>query len=110
MTPTTTYTQLTTLEELVGRRIERASNTQAGIVLIFDDGSFASIVGAEFDGNAWCEVNACQLCTPDAYAAGLISEEVYRVWRNEEAARHARETEAYELREYERLRAKFEGA
>jgi hypothetical protein len=104
----TRFTQVTTVEGLVGKTIRRAHQAYAWLGLVFEDDTFLLCRG----GRQW-ESDILEIGdTPDdseLLALGLITEVEFRAEKRREEAERKAAYEAHERREYEKLRAKFEG-
>ena len=94
-----------TIEEALGKRLERVWHDYNEIVLLFDDQTwvhgYADIEGVVFPSFGELDVR-------DMYRAGIITEEECQAALQERDAKWAKEREQREKREYERLKAKFE--
>ena len=93
-----------TIEEALGKRLERVWHEYDEVVLFFDDETWAHCQGDDRIKFPSLGELACS----DMRDAGIITEEAYQAILQEKDAERANEREQRERKEYERLRAKFE--
>jgi hypothetical protein len=105
----TRFTQITKPGDLAGKTIQDVYYSDDGwLGLVFEDDTFLLCRG----GRQW-ESDVLEIDdAPDdseLLALGLITDEEFRAEKRREEAERKAAREAYERREYEKLRAKFEG-
>jgi len=100
-----------TIEEALGKKLERVWHSGIEMVLFFDDQTWVHCsvergyesVDDEIEFPPFGELTCCEMRD-----AGIITEEEHQVLRKQMEDKYAKQQERREKQQYERLRAKFE--
>ena len=99
-----------TFDAAVGKTIAKVDNDYDVIYVVYTDGTFTAITaqGDEDDATIEDVDRAWKFDAPTLHKVGLLSDDVFRAWDDEQKAEAAASEEAYRRRQYEELKARFE--